>query len=671
MTSAYNDSAYSKIFICDQFIMQTTKEVMQVRAIVALFFVSATVFFGSLSAGGYRWTNNDFEYVFSGVYKPESVFGKNINWFNNDNQADKVYSSLHTLDILFNMLYGAQTYAKPVAEFLFQMRNKGVWGNPESYGSTTLADTKELGVVRGAHRHGLPRLFFWIRQIWLSFDIGQAVGLPFTNTHTFTLGAFPFQLGKGIALGDAYAAGHGVFGFYTDSVINQYAFGTKFSGELIANKLSYDLYTAILQNNSSSLGDTEKKIFGQEFGRLENPARGFGSVNYIMAGRFNWKIFDNLLMGKLTLEPYALYNNDPEQKIEFVADASSKLGTVGFAGDYYGNRFECGFDYAVNLGQQRVKGWDRNIIKENNRQGQVVLINDNVTATYLDASGNSVTEPVPYVDRSDAQNIINKTFRDESQNDQEIGTVTSVGYLTGTPASPIVLKNSAGRFGNPYTNKYEGWMFVIDGAYAMLKKDLYLGFTVGLASGDDNPNHDTKDGIYSGFIGLQEIYSGKAKRVRSPFVLGGGGKLKRFLSTPTSVQSPSKEAQSVSGFTNLIFCGTALTWNPKAWKKSFELNPNILAFWQERQIGNARTFLGVESSLFINYALFKDLKLFWVSSLFFPGSHYKDRMGTPALNQAQLNFADSEDPTGFTQDRITMLGANVAYSFNLGLIYSF
>jgi hypothetical protein len=365
-----------------------------------------------------------------------------------------------------------------------------------------------------------------------------------------------------------------------------------------------------------------------------------------------------------------MYNSDPEQRIEFPADATSKLGTIGFAGEYYGNRFECGFDYAVNLGHQQVKGWDRNVIKENNRQATVVLINDNVTATYTDAMGNVVTEPAPYVPNSSAQMIINRADRDENQNGQEIGTVTSVGYLVGSDTNPITLTNSPARFRNPYINKYEGWMFVADAAYATLQKDLQVAVTVGIASGDDNPNFETKDGEYSGFIGLQEVYSGK--RVRSLFLLGGAGKIKRFFSTPTGfIQAPTRDPQSVTGFTNLVFCGTALRWSPKWWKKQFEVNPNVLAFWQEKQIGNARTFLGTEAALFLNYNLLKDLKIFWVSSIFFPGSHFKDRMGVQVLANVQPNGLNGGDITGNTQDRIAKLGKNVAYTFNLGLIYSF
>lgn len=633
--------------------------------------VAASFFCTGVLKTEIRSIYNDFEYIFSGVLKPETFFGKNINWLNNDNDFDKSYVSKHVLDLSVNVLYGAKTYGEKVAEFLCQVRNKGIWGSPESIASTTFADIKVLDAIRGTHKHGFPRHVFWIRQLWLEFNIAQAFNLPFKNKHTFMLGSFPFQLGRGIALGDAYATGPEVLGFWSDGFVDQYAFGAKFSGEIFPKIVSYDLYTAILQNNSTGLADTEKTILAQEFDGLIHPKRGFGKINYVVAGRFNWNVFDNSWLGRLTVEPYGLYNNDPEQKVEFPADASSKLGTAGLAGEFYGKRFECGFDYAVNFGQQRVKGWDRNIVKENNRNGVVVLVNDNVNANYTNVQGEQVSEPAPFVPGGDAQKIINTTDRAESQNNQEIGEVTSLGYLMNQPGTPIVLKNSRGRFGDPYTNKYQGWMFVADAGYSFCRnKDLFVAVAAGVASGDDNPNFETKDGTYDGFIGLQETYSGK--RVRSVFLLGGAGKAKRLLSTPTleDVQAPSTKAQAVSGFTNLVFCGTALRWKPSDWKKPFEINPNVYAFWQEHPIGNARTFLGTEAALFINYSLLKDLKIFWVSSLFFPGSHYKDRMGTPIFTPEELAFLDSENPTG-KQDRIPGLGSNVAYTFNLGLIYTF
>lgn len=598
----------------------------------------------------------DFEYNFSSFFKPETFYGKNINLLNNNNDADRVYFSRHTLDFTFDVLYGKKAYKDTISEFSFTVRNRSIWGNPESIARTTEAETKILETVGRPHRHAIPRHIFWMREGWLLFDIGKAIHLPFKNKHTFTIGSFPFQLGRGISLGDAFAVGPEVLGFYTDTIIDQYAFGAKFNGILLADYLTYDLYAAILQNKSSSLSETGKKILGQEYDHLKRPERGSGKINFLIAGRLNWEVFNNKL-GTLNLEPYTLFNSAPEQQVEFLGDASSKLGTIGFAGEFYGDKFEAGFDYALNLGQQRVKGWDRNQVEEENRDGFVALANSNVRVDNPDNGPKALYMPKTKAGKQ-VQKIIDETFRNESQNGKEIGFVEGVGNLF----------NTNNRFRNPFTNRYEGWMFVFDASYWVYKQDLKLAATAGVASGDDNPNFETKDGEFSGFIPLQEIYSGK--RVKSAFVLGGAGKLRRPLSSPNTVQAPSRFAQNVSGFTNLIFLGSGATWQPTNWPKGLKVRPNILAYWEERSTGNARTYLGAETNIFLNYYLFEQLEFFFVGSIFFPGTFYADRKGIP-ISERQEDDLDNLDRTGFEEDRIPDLGNDIAYTFNLGLTYEF
>src|SRR5690606_8100795 len=143
-------------------IMQMARRTMQGKKNLLLIFCAYFITLcGSLSAEIIS-TNNDWEYKFSGVYKPESFFGRNTNWLNNSNDFDKVYYSRHSLDLMVDILYGSKTYGTKIAELLFQVRNKGVWGNPESIANTTEADIKILETVVGPHRHGFPRMVFWI-----------------------------------------------------------------------------------------------------------------------------------------------------------------------------------------------------------------------------------------------------------------------------------------------------------------------------------------------------------------------------------------------------------------------------------------------------------------------------------------------------------------------------
>ena len=613
---------------------------------------------------------NDLEWNISGAFRPETFYGKNVSLLNNNNKTDKLWFARHIIDINLDALYGKNTYGYEAAEFLFTLRNKGVWGDPESIAKTVKVTTKDVNAVGEEHNHAIPRHIFWARELWLSFVVNEALGLRFTNNHSFTIGLFPFELGRGIALGAAYAVGPEILGFYTDAVVDQYAPGVKLSGGIIDKKLSYDIYTTILENKSNSLSRTAKKIRGQEYGRLENPARGFGKINFLSAVRFIWTVFDSEKFGVLNLEPYALYNGDPEQKIEFLADATSKLATIGVAGEYSGDRVEFGFDYAFNIGQQRVRGWDRNHVVHENRDGAIVETNSHI----LDPNNSNAT--VLFVPGSKAQGLIFNSVQEENQNGKVIGMAEVV---SGDAA--VTLQNADNRFRNPYTNKHEGWMVVGDiGFWLRDKKDLQLAFTAGAASGDDNPNEDTMDRVFSGFIPLQSIYNGK--RVRSVFVLGGAGKLDRPLAEPTTNQAPSRFASAVSGFTDIVLFGTALHYKSVDRDKKIEINPNVMAFWQHNPIKkfdaqtkkelkkNASNYLGTEINLFFKYNLLKDLKFFFVGSTFFPGQHFTDIKGKP-LDSGQQKELDRLDRTGFSDDAIPNIGDDMEITLNFGLQFTF
>lgn len=626
------------------------------------------ILFGGINCFGYNWVSldGDFEYSFNGWFRPEVYYGKNISLLNSNILSDKTIFARHTFDAKFDCTYGAKTYGAGVSEFFLTVRNRSIWGNPGSIASTTDAEIKVLDAVGRKHKHAIPRHIFWMRELWLWVDLSHFFNLTLAHKHSLIFGAFPFMLGRGIALGDAYATGSELLGFYNDAIVDQFAFGAKLSGSLLKDILSYDLYTAILQNKSSNLGDTAEKILGQEYGRLRNPGRGFGKINFLIAARMNWRVLNHEKWGKLFFEPYALYNHDPEQMVEFFADASSKLGTIGLACEYYSDRFEFGFDYALNLGYQAVKGWDRNQIKDQNLNGYVTLANSHV----VDQNGNKIL----FTHDSQFQKIIDSSYQNETENKQEIGTVINATEST-------TLFNTKNRFRNPYKNKYDGWMFVADCGVWLYKKDLMWTLGVGVATGDDNPNKETRDTKYSGFIGLQEVYFGK--RVRSAFLLGGAGKVKRPLSAPEdATQLSNPFAPTVSGFTNLVFAGTGLNWKPTNWKKSFSCNPNLLIYWQEKPtpkfdaLANkqlptkASTFLGVEANIFVDYYILKSLKVFFVSSIFFPGSHYRDIRGKP-LNKEQSEYLDRLESTGVDVNRIPNIGDNIAFTLNTGLEFRF
>lgn len=629
----------------------------------------------------------------SGTFKPgDTYYGNKISLLNNCESTDKIFYSRHSLDLNADLSY------KDIAKARFSVRNKAVWGNSE-ISPTTTSSTKILDAVGQDHKHFLPRQILWMREAWLNMLLNEALGLSFFDKkQTFTLGTFPFELGRGIALGSAFAVSPDYLGFFSDSAVDQYAPGMKLSGDLIDNKLSYDLYGAMLNNQCNSLSRTGENIFGQEYGRIKTPQRGFGHLNYIIAGRLNITPINDKEHGKLTFEPYFLYNNDPEQNIEFTGDANSKLGTIGLANEYIGDRFEFGFDTALNFGRQKVKGWDRNDIELQHKNGAVHIVNSHVYVNSTPTTNNPSTAykaplvkiaiPVDNNAGSVAQNLINeRSVEDEGQNGKSIGIATNLGAISLIPDVPAgdtaqagQLFNAVDRFRNPYETRYKGWMMVTDAAAFFYNRDVCIAATAGYVSGDQDPNATLKDGDYRGFIGLQELYAGK--RVKSAFFLGGAGKLSLPLDTPTSETQPNQFAALASGLTNLAFIGSGITWTPSEWKKSFSINPNVIAFWKtypDKAFDivsgttlqcQARSFLGFEFNLFLKKELFKDMQLFLVTSLFVPGLYFDDVRGKP-LNATQRKILDRLDRTGYEDELVPGLGNNNSYTFNFGFEYKF
>lgn len=619
------------------------------------------------------YVNGDSEFRFWTKLKmPDFTYGRNLRLLNDDNPTDRVIFFRHTLDFNFEYRYGKASREYDVVFARLDIRNKGIWGDPESIAFTTLSTIKETDAVFGEHKHAIPRHILWVRELWIQLSLTDLLCLPFCNAHTITFGAFPFELGRGIALGSAFATDPSDLGFISESAIDQYAFGAKLSGDIIKDVLTYDLYASIIDNKSDTFDNVNLKIRGQEYGHRNDQARGFGIINYIVAGRVRWTPqFDP--WAKVRIEPYILYNHNPEQRIEFIGDATSDLGTAGLAGEFEVSNFEFGFDTAFNFGRQNVKGWDRNVIERQNRDGTVVVVNSRIKQA---PPGPDPTQSSPTALKvRDNQTIIDTSNRSASENDKIIGT-NSLGTLI----------NDLNRFTDPYTNEYRGYMFVYDMSYYICKPDLRVSAGFGYASGDANPNRDEEfrgdseiDGEYEGFISLEEAYSGT--RVRSAFLLSGAAKIPRPLSFPDP-ELFEPFPTNISRFTNLIFVGGGITWQPSWSCRKWSVNPNILAYWQdfpprffnaqlgENELRFARPFLGIELNVFVEAQLLDDLKFFLVSSLFFPGDLYRDIKGRP-LNRAQQAFLDNQDKTGIINDRVPFLGDDKSFYVNTGLEYKF
>ena len=610
-----------------------------------------------------RKDGNTFDLSYTN--RTEVFYAKSLTLFSKSSLDQIFYvQTAHDLD------FASSINNKAIESFL-SIRNKGRWGNATSIARTTVSSVKLGDIVAGAHRHALPRQIVWIREGWVDLCLNKTFNIQLPVEQHFRFGMFSFQLGRGISLGSAYAVSPGILGFFTDAAIDQYAYGALFNGDIVnncKNRLSYDIYTAILENQSDKVINNLTQVLAQEIGKADRPWRGFGKINFIVASRLNWILKPGPGLGNIKLEPYSLINITPEQEIEFLADAKSKLATVGLACDYEGDRNEWGWEVAANFGHQTVRHWDRN---------HIVGLNNSTTAAYTSYYTDVYTDSTlttQAIASSANKAIVKASVQSESLNGKEIGT-------SG-------LYNSDTRFRGGYENHYRGMMFVADWARWVYKNDLRLALAFAYATGDHNPNVDlddvnssVRDKNYDGFIGLQEIYSGK--RIKSTLVLSSNA-IPRPMSAPHNPHIPKKHqfASVVSGFTNLVYFGVGAEYSPKNWCARFSFKPNVIAYWQQKatnkhdavtgqtKLEDASKFLGVEVNQFTNITLTDNLTAFIIGGIFIPGAHFHDIKGKP-LSFEQKLASDAHDATGTTSESYPLLGTKHAVMLNWGLEYKF
>ena len=168
-------------------------------------------------------------------------------------------------------------------------------------------------------------------------------------------------------------------GFFIDTQIDQYAFGAKLSGELEKDCLSYDIYCALFNNRSATFDQTNARIRSHEFGHRCDGARGFGVINYLVSARLQWYPIKVEDQKKIYSEPYALYNHNPELRLDVFSDGVSDLATFGLMAEFANGPIEGGFEFAFNRGHLDAFGIDRNALVLTDDEGKLIVVHDQVS----------------------------------------------------------------------------------------------------------------------------------------------------------------------------------------------------------------------------------------------------------------------------------------------------
>ncbi|MCF7800067.1 hypothetical protein K9M16_03665 [Candidatus Babeliales bacterium] len=620
---------------------------------------------------------DDFSIALGGNMNLEYYFYNNM-YLLNKNLPDQEGYFRETIDLTLDLVYGYKKFGHRAFQLFIDLQSKDKWGFSGAYKNTTATqlsievknDTiNNESINLGYHDHRNPQVFPWVKDAWMQFSFNSIFNIKSEKLQFFKMGWFPFFLGNGIALGDAYNL---VFENLTRFTTAENASnpGIDIFGQIIKGRLLYDLYYAKFKDKSTTLDTTYNNV-KKNF--LDHPEwRGVAKDDELWAARLQWLAIDSKKYGTLTFEPYIFYKEGSDLYSDQNDDSKVGLGTYGLSVDYLNNRLNFGGEIVCNFGKDKFYALDKNsiLLKRDDTTGALTEIYSNVY--YWDDTQKEIT----------ANATVTKNIKDAA--DSETNKYKNYGdFYTATGNIDLTNVNRIRPF---YKCDLGGLAAIAYCTYNAIPDQLDLSLEFGHASGDYDSTSQETNHKDNNFIGVHELFFGK--KVYSIIMLS-----ERVLLKPTALRKGQVvDATDVvnfqavtqnNSFTDINYFGASFKWTPKILKnKYFEFNPNLMFFWNDKgsykyiasekkasETQKASTFLGTELNFMVNCELLKNLSITGILAFFFPGQFFKDMKGLPLYS-----FFDYDNPLSVIQPAMPnqyYLGDNTATYGNLSLTYRF
>ena len=595
-------------------------------------------------------------YKLGGKLQKELFANRNMNFLNDDITNDCSFRYRTTLDGNVVAQYG-DLPKNPAVEIKISGRLRYDVGT-DALVKTMPVPALVVGVPITVPSSSIGKTIPWLRELCMKISLDEHEK---GSDHYLKFGSFAYELGRGIALGSAYASG-GFLGLDPRFSIDQFAPGGLLHTDVVHDILTADFYFSLLSNPNGSFKENNAKIHAQQVMRDPSisDSRGPKAGVYIASASLNWKAI-NLDDCKLTVNPYGYIHPSPDQNLEFTADVNSQLYGIGNAIEFKVGKFEWGFDGAFQGGNTRIKAWDRNLITLKNDNG---IADFQYTKVYSDA-----LLTVPAVVTNDNKANVVAGPKGFVQNGQPIPLI----------AGSVQLWNGNDRFRPEQTQFYHGYFWVTDMSYDLIDDQLKLCLDTGLSSGQlDDLFHinglteaDLANRNFNGYVPIQSVYSGK--RIQHLVMLNTG--VPRF-----TVQDPSLNLKQlhvpskISGtdsltdkFTNIAYAGSGFEWKPaKFTDQKLLFKPVAIYYWMVQapylplkngQDSSAQRIvashaLGTALSIELEATLKECINVGGYAGLMIPGKQYQQFQGTRIKGDERL-------------------GSSTAYVVNFFMAYKF
>ena len=196
----------------------------------------------------FKINRGDAKLILGGTLKVEHLNYENAALLNSK-IPDSTSFFKQTLDLTADLIYGKKKYNHKALELFVDIRDKMKWGTTNIYAESVASEVKISDSSLGDHKHKSSRPMLWIREGWLQASFNAIFDNKNEKRHFVKLGWFPFVLGRGISYGSNYGTTKRFIGIYSYHE-DKYAPAIDIHGELIKNKLFYDLYYAKIEDKT-------------------------------------------------------------------------------------------------------------------------------------------------------------------------------------------------------------------------------------------------------------------------------------------------------------------------------------------------------------------------------------------------------------------------------------
>lgn len=268
--------------------------------------------------------------------------------------------------------FGKKTYGENVINTRLRLTAFKVYDNDKAYTPPIIEPVafnsgnyiRKVDISDHGHESIVPLAF--LEEGYVAVKLQKL--MPILVPTELKIGYFAQAIGRGIALGDYFGGGVDYLGWFEEGNLGN---NTNLSPGLTltlgdCKSLALEFYYSQWKKQSQGPDHTRKELAVRRLDRDENARdprsiqRGTNADRNLFSLR---GIVRNNAAGdgfSLYAEPYLVYVNAPELKVEFEGDSSAKLGTVGCMLDWGCDGWKVNGEFGLQFGRQIMHPIDRN-----------------------------------------------------------------------------------------------------------------------------------------------------------------------------------------------------------------------------------------------------------------------------------------------------------------------